>query len=140
MFKILNPGELADKLLRFILVLVMYPCWIIVTLAVMCNFEFHQDLTNYCSLIVAFLYLVNIKFDIPMKLTMRVSGKWSCRSARHYHCKEWEFLLINIIPLMSLLIAKGMVSIFPQVPFNSSGLTFLAILITVMTNNRYGNL
>lgn len=129
-------GKCADTLLRFIVILITYPCWIIIAIAVMQNTTFHPDLGNYWSLVVAILCCISEKSNLPLRIVSAFKGKWKYPNSRNYQQKQWKFVLNNLYPVVGLPIAQQIVKLFPSVSFNTNGLTFFAMLLTVITVNH----
>ena len=132
-------GRYLDTLLRFMVTLITYPCWAIIAIIVMFNTNFHPDLGNYWFLVTAFIYCLSEKCDLPSHIVGLFKGKWAYSNSRTYHQKQWKFVLNNLYPLAGLPIARLIVFWFPSVPFNTNGLTFLAMLLTIITANHEAN-
>ena len=128
-------GRIADTLLRFLLKAVCYPIWFLIAILVMINMDFNPDYANYWSLVIAVLYYFSEKHHLPEHLTRMVKGKWKHPNALEYHQKQWKFIVINILPIISMPIASAIIFLFPKPSFNTNGLTFFAMLITIITAN-----
>ena len=128
-------GRIADTLLRFLLKLVCYPIWFLIAMLVMLNLDFNPDYANYWSLVFAVLYYFSEKHHLPECLTRMVKGKWKHPNALEYHQKQWKFLVINILPIIAMPIASAIIFLFPEPSINTNGLTFIAMLITIITAN-----
>ena len=128
-------GRIADTLLRFLLKLVLYPIWLFIAIMVMLNSGFNSDYANYWSLAFAVLFFFSEKCNLSARLTRMVKGKWKYPNALEYHQKQWKFIVINILPILAMPIASAIIFLFPKPSFNTNGLTFIAMLITIITAN-----
>ena len=128
-------GKCIDVLLEFILKIFTYPCWLLLGVFVVCNKEFNSDYANYLSLIAALLYYLIERFNIAKRIVYSFKGKWKYSNGKQYHIQRWRFVLNNIIPIASLPFASLMIWLIPEECFNTNGLTFFALLLTILTVN-----
>ncbi len=128
-------GRMTDTLLSFLLKQVCYFVWFLIAILVMLNLNFNPDYANYWSLAFAILYYFSKKHHFPMRLTRMVKGKWKYPNAIEYHQKQWKFIVINILPIIAMPIASAIIFLFPRPSINTNGLTFIAMLITIITAN-----
>ena len=128
-------GKCMDNLVNFILKATMYFVLVLCGILIMFPNELHRDLINYWSLIVAILYFVVEKTKLSHKIVATIKGRWKYPNGKTYHEKLWQFVLNNIIPIVSLGIAVCLISFFPESSFDSNGLTFFAMLFTLLMCN-----
>ena len=128
-------GRIVDTLLTFFLKMVSYSTWLLSAIVIMRNPKFNPDYANYWSLTAAVLYYFSEKYHLPVRLTSMVKGKWKYQNALEYHQKRWKNILIFIIPIISMSIASAITFLFPEPSINTNGLTFIAMLITIITAN-----
>ena len=125
-------GKCLDNLVNFILKATMYFVLVLCGILVMLPNELHRDIINYWSLIAAILYFVVEKTKLSHKMVSAIKGRWKYPNGKTYHEKLWQFVLNNIIPIVSLGIAVCLISFFPEASFDSNGLTFFAMLFTLL--------
>lgn len=130
----------GHNIVNFILKATMYSTLILCGIVVMLSHELHKDLANYWSLIAAILYFVVEKTKLSHKIVSAIKGRWKYPNGKTYHEKLWQFVLNNIIPIVSLCGAVCLIRLFPVSSFDSKGLTFFAMLFTLLLcNSNYSS-
>ena len=134
-------GKYVDIIVNFFLKLITYPVWIILAICVMRDLNFHPDFANYWSFTAAIIYYWVEKANIVNRIVNVFKGKRQYVDGKQYNIKQWKIILNNIIPVAAFGIALLLIRIFPKVAFNTNGLTFFAMLLTIMTVNiEHGDL
>ena len=129
-------GKCVDTIVRFFLTCITYSCWILTAIVVMFSNPLHKDFANYWSLTAAIIYYGIERSNLSAWIVSQFKGRWRYPKGREYHESQWNYILINIIPIISLPIALLIIHLFPNVSFDTNGLTFIAMLLTVMTSNH----
>ena len=129
-------GKCVDTIVDFFLKCITYPVWLLTAIIVMLSNPLHKDFANYWSLTAAIFYYGIERSNLSAWIVSQIKGRWKYPKGREYHESRWNNTLINIIPIISLPIALLITHLFPNAPFDTNGLTFIAMLLTVMTSNH----
>lgn len=128
-------GKCMDNLVSFILKATMYFVLVLCGILVMFPNQLHKDLINYWSLSAAILYFAVEKTKLSHKIVSAIKGRWKYPNGKTYHEKLWQFVLNNIIPIVSWGIAVCLINLFPESSFDSNGLNFFALFFTLLLCN-----